>query len=85
MKNKSLKMDIKTFADFFTVINRIEKIVSDDFCHDTDFELATKKIKNIKEKIMAQKLMQIYRMVHSINPTHSCYFVHKEWRDEALK
>lgn len=63
-------------------LNAIEKISGDDFCEQVDWDMFKNRLKTEKEKIMANKLLKIYRLSHSHIKTHFCYHVHKNWRAE---
>ena len=70
-------------GNIFTALQRIEDIVSDDFSHDAEFNLVMGRLTE-KEKVFAEKLGKIYMIVHALNPNHSCYSVHGDWRKESL-
>jgi hypothetical protein len=68
------------------VLNVIERIVADDFCEDLNCEAAFHPTElSQRERTANAKLSMIYRIVHSLNPSHSCYYVHKNWRAEFRK
>ena len=64
-------------------IEIIERIVSDDFSADMECDLAFDRLTTEKEKIMAKKLGEIYKIAHSANKNHSCYAVHDNWRQQT--
>lgn len=69
------------------ILAKVEAIVSDDFCYELESDQIVGYDKSLRrlterEKIMAKKIGQIYRLVHSSNPNNSCYDSHKNWRKE---
>ena len=45
----------------------------------------TKYFTQEESKRMCEMLIEVYEVVHSANKNHSCYDVHKDWRDKYLK
>ena len=68
------------FIDSLSAMRKIEDIVSDDFSSDIEYDLAFDRLKTEKEKIMAEKLGEIYKLAHAWNPDHECFAVHTDWR-----
>lgn len=66
------------------VLEVIEAIVADDFCEEADCRLAFHPEElGANERIAIEKLMPIYRIVHSNDARHSCHHVHAVWRKET--
>mgnify|MGYP001569591042 FL=1 len=79
--SQKILIETKTFFNLLTVLKKIESIVSDDFCHDVEYELFGDRLTTEKEKIMAGKLADIYRYSHAFNS----HCRHPDWQEEALK
>ena len=59
----------------------VERLVSDDFCQDLEFDLYKGRL--CKDGIKAaERLGLIYKLVHSRLP-HSCANSHENWRVET--
>ena len=75
-----MKDKMKSLGNLLKTLEKIEKIVSDDFCHDLEHDLMKEKPMSEKEKTMIKKLEEVYRLAHGINPKHSCFNSHEDWR-----
>lgn len=60
----------------------IENIVSDDWAEYINMDAHLSKIPATREMFVkaADKIAEIYLILHSINKKHSCYNVHNDWR-----
>ena len=64
----------------------VECVVSDDVSEDFELKDALNRpFTQEDSRLMAKKLCLIYRITHSSIPTHICFSVHDDWRQEALK
>lgn len=67
-------------------LRRVETIVSDDFCCDLEMQCHTgdrvPRLTPDEVRTAERKLGAIYRIVHSLDPAHSCHHVHGDWRAE---
>ena len=59
-----------------TPLERIEDIVSDDFCDQMETYLVINKTLNKNEQIMAKKIIEVYKISHA-NNKHTC--THNDW------
>lgn len=77
---------MKTEITANELLTMIEHIVGDDFLEDLEARCAFHPEKMTQAEIQAQlKLSQIYRIVHSLNRSRSCYSAHKSWRKEVKR
>ena len=60
------------------VLRAIEEIVSDDACHDYEWDLMKNHLKTDKEIEMAKKLGEIYKLAHAHG--EHCKNLHTDWR-----
>jgi hypothetical protein len=74
----------KQLLTYEKILDKVESITCDDFCSDIEMELYEGDVLSKKEKIMAEKLRLIYRLIHGHNPKHSCYDMHEDWRAELI-
>lgn len=81
MSDKIIGMDLGPEQ----VMDAIERIVGDEFCHDAECRLAfhPEEIPE-NERVAIRKLLDVYAVVHAYNRRHSCYHVHDDWRRNAL-
>ena len=80
---KEVLVNAEVFFNLFKVLEKIESIVSDDFCGNIEYALMKDTLITEKEKIMAKKLEDIYRFAHAFSRT--CGHNHPDWKEEALK
>jgi hypothetical protein len=60
-------------------LSAVEDAVGDDFCEEMDWEAANGELSG-NAKTMQEKLSLAYRICHSWNTRHCCFYIHKNWR-----
>jgi hypothetical protein len=64
----------------------IDRLTSDDFIQTMMYNLGMDRpIELTHEEILSicEKIREIYTVSHSACKSHSCYSVHKDWREET--
>jgi hypothetical protein len=68
------------------LLNLLEGIVGDDFLEDIGMHVVGDGANPTKyERQAYEKLSKAYRIVHSLNKSHGCHHVHRNWRKEVFK
>jgi hypothetical protein len=68
------------------LLRSIERIAGDDFLEDIGMHVLGDGASPTKyEREAYERLSRIYRIVHSLDPSHSCHHVHGDWRKEWRK
>ncbi len=68
-----------------TILNMIEHALGDEVCEDASMVNAGMGLATEREKDFAKIIIEVYKIVHSFNESHSCHGVHENWREEAYK
>lgn len=66
----------------FKVLDAIERVAGDDYCEDLNMRDAAGHEMSDDLKTASSKLGAIYRLAHAYSKNHSCYRVHKDWRNQ---
>lgn len=66
------------------VLMAIERECGDEVCSDLEWDLAQHPdTMTARERLLAVKLNNIYKLAHGHNTDHTCHHVHADWRRAA--